>query len=232
MMQFQKHHALQIITLLAALTLSACGGGGGSSSEATTNNTETPAAGGTSGGTTTNTAAATPATPATPAAPTCAPLAASSGVSADNTCGLGGFQSDLISTINYVRSTGLNCGGEVMPPVCPLRWEGQLEAAAARHSTDMAFTVPLSTNTTISHTGSDGTTFRERQPAAGYNWWSGGENIAAGQQSVSDVMAGWMASPSHCKNLMKAEYKDFGVSCKQNAASYFKIYWTMELGVR
>lgn len=222
MMQLQKRHALQILTLCAALTLSACGGG--SSSSSTTNNTETPAAGSTSGGTTTNTAAATPA------APTCAPLAASSGVSADNTCGLSGFQSDLISTINYVRSTGLNCGGEVMPPVCPLRWEGQLEAAAARHSIDMAFNYPL--RQAILHEGSDGTTFRERQPAAGYNWWSGGENIAAGQQSVSEVMSGWMASPSHCKNLMKAEYKDFGVSCKQNAASYFKIYWTMELGVR
>jgi uncharacterized protein YkwD len=105
-------------------------------------------------------------------------------------------------------------------------WDGQLQNAATAHSTDMA------AHNFFSHTGSDGSTLRQRVPAAGYDYRKAGENIAAGQMSVAQVVADWMASPSHCVNMMQPEFRDLGVSCKTSAASDYKIYWTLELGVR
>lgn len=144
----------------------------------------------------------------------------------DTTCGIANFQSDLQASVNAYRGAGAVCGGVGYPAVGAVNWDGQLQNAATAHSTDMA------TNNFFSHTGSDGSTLRQRVPAAGYNYRKAGENIAAGQTSVAQVMADWMASPSHCVNLMQPEYRDLGVSCKTNPASDYKIYWTLELGVK
>lgn len=173
-------------------------------------------------GSDTSTPTSTPTTSAaTPAAAT--PAVA---VQSDTTCGIANFQSDLQASVNAYRGAGAVCGGVGYPAVGAVNWDGQLQNAATAHSTDMA------TNNFFSHTGSDGSTLRQRVPAAGYNYYKAGENIAAGQTSVAQVMADWMASPSHCANLMQSEFRDLGVSCKTNTASDYKIYWTMELGVR
>lgn len=151
---------------------------------------------------------------------------------ADQTCGLGGFQSEMLASLNYARSTGLNCGGVAMPPVCPVRWDGQLQTAANVHSTDMA------TNNFFDHIGSNGLRLDSRISATGYAYRQVGENIAGGQQTVAQVMAGWIGSTSHCKNLMEPVFKDVGVSCKKNANyiptqdGSYNPYWTMELGLR
>ncbi|HMS26776.1 MAG TPA: CAP domain-containing protein [Burkholderiaceae bacterium] len=233
MMQIQKNHALQVLTLCAALTLSACGGGG--SSSATTNNTgtsDTPAAGGTSGtggtgGTsgTTSTGGTTPSggggTPATTA-------------TADE-CPIGDYKSAVVATINSIRSSAQVCGGVVYPAVGALSWNSQLDAAAARHSNDMA--VNNWWNDPYPHLGTDGTTIRERAPAAGYSYRSVGENVAAGQTSVNDVFYngggyGWMTSPSHCANIMTASFVDVGAACKYNPSSTYQYYWTLVMGNR
>ena len=198
-----------------SLALTACGGGGSS----TPAPTPAPAA--------TPTPTATPAAAPTPAPLVCAPLGASDGVPADQTCGLGGFQSELLASINNARSTGLNCGGAVMPPVCPVRWDGQLQNAATAHSTDMA------TNNFFDHLSpTNGTRIGARASAAGYNYRTVGENIAAGYTNVNDVMAGWIASPSHCANMMTPAFVDLAVSCKINPSSTYQYYWTMVLGKR
>lgn len=160
-------------------------------------------------------------TPTTPAAATPTVAAQS-----DVTCGIANFQSDLQASVNAYRGAGAVCGGVDYPAVGAVAWDTQLQNAATVHSTDMA------TNNFFSHTGSDGSTLRQRVPAAGYNYSKAGENIAAGQTSVAQVMADWMASPTHCANLMQPEFRDLGVSCKTNAASDYQIYWTLELGVR
>lgn len=214
-----------------SLGLTACGGGGSSTSTSTPTPTptpsDTPSATPTPSGTPSATPTPTPAAAPTPAPLVCAALGGSDGAPADQTCGLGGFQSELLASINNARSTGLNCGGEVMAPVCPVRWEGQLQAAANVHSVDM------STNNFFAHLSpTTGKTFRERLRDAGYFWTTGGENIAAGQTSASQVMSDWIGSPSHCKNLMQPAYRDVAVSCKSNAASTYNHYWTMNLGVR
>jgi hypothetical protein len=47
---------------------------------------------------------------------------------------------------------------------------------------------------------------------AGYRYTSAGENLAIDYVSSEDVVAAWLASPSHRKNLLQAKYKDIGVA--------------------
>lgn len=145
----------------------------------------------------------------------------------DGTCGLANFQSEMLSRVNAHRTAGAVCGGVGYPAVGAVSWDSQLQQAAWAHSSDMA------NNNFFAHqSATNGTTLRERVPAAGYNYSVAGENIAAGQTSVQAVVQAWMNSPSHCANTMKAEFRDMAVTCVSNAASTYGIYWTMELGLR
>ena len=56
-----------------------------------------------------------------------------------------------------------------------------------------------------------------------------GENIAAGQGSVQDVIVSWLNSPGHCKNMMEPSYQDIGVACISNDGAPYGMYWTMNL---
>jgi uncharacterized protein YkwD len=145
----------------------------------------------------------------------------------DISCGLPNFQGEMTARINAARAAGAVCGGVAMPPAGGLRWNTQLQNAATAHSTDMA-----AHNFFAHQSPTNGTTLRERVPAAGYNYSSAGENLGAGQSSIAQVVAEWLASPSHCATLMKANFVDMGVSCKANGGTAYGMYWTMELGTR
>ena len=145
----------------------------------------------------------------------------------DVTCGLPNFQDEMTSRVNAARAAGAVCGGVAFPPAGGLRWNTQLQNAATAHSEDMA-----SHNFFAHQSPTNGSTLRERVPAAGYKYSSVGENLGAGQASIAQVVSEWLASPSHCATLMKANFVDMGVSCKANAATTYGTYWTMELGVR
>ena len=78
---------------------------------------------------------------------------------------------------------------------------------------------------------SDGSSAGQRATAAGYVWRTWGENIAAGQTSVNQVMAGWLASPGHCANLLNPNFRDIGLACvSAGAGNTYRTYWTMTLG--
>ena len=145
----------------------------------------------------------------------------------DISCGLPNFQAEMTAHVNIARATGAVCGGVPFPPAGGLRWDTQLQNAATAHSEDMA------NNNFFAHqSATNGSTLRERIPAAGYKYSSAGENLGAGQTSVAQVVAEWVASPSHCAALMKANFVDMGVSCKSKQGTAYGTYWTMELGVR
>ena len=198
------------LILGALLTLTACGGGGGGGGNA-----------GASGGADT--------TVGVPSPPSSAGGASTGGGStlvaldANTSCNLPDFRNSLLQQINAARAVARSCGGTAMPAVAPLAWNNALFSAAARHSTDMA------ANNYFSHTGLDGRSAAQRIAAEGYAWSWVGENIAAGQSSVSTVMSGWLASAGHCANIMRAEYQDVGVSCVQRSGTTYGRYWTMTL---
>jgi uncharacterized protein YkwD len=128
--------------------------------------------------------------------------------------------------VNARRSAGASCGSRgAFAAAVPLAWNDALTQAGLRHSDDMV------ARNFFSHTGSDGTSAGTRATAAGYVWSSWGENIAAGQRSVADVVAGWMASDGHCANIMAPGFRDVGLACVSgNTGTTYGTYWTMVLG--
>lgn len=132
----------------------------------------------------------------------------------------------LLAAINAARAQARVCanGESAMPKVAPLNGNAALALAAQRHSVYMA------QNNHFSHTGTDGSSAGQRIKDAGYNANAWGENIAAGHDSVGAVVNGWLASPGHCKNIMSANYADFGASCVYRSGTTYGSYWTTDFG--
>ena len=125
----------------------------------------------------------------------------------------------ILKLVNNQRTVGCNCGTTIMPPVPALTWSNLLAAAALVHSKDM------NKNKFFEHTSSDGKTTAQRVTATGYRWKYLAENLGFGQIDEYAVVAGWMASESHCKNVMTANFKEMGVARDG-------LYWTQEFGAK
>jgi len=120
------------------------------------------------------------------------------------------FVQELFNLINEERiEKGLN----------PLAWDNRLEAAAQLHSEDMA------TQGALSHTGSDGSDFRQRAEDQGYGMASG-EVVAFGATSANSVLALWLDSPPHT-DMILGEHKHVGIGLAYPPSSY---YWTVDFG--
>lgn len=142
-------------------------------------------------------------------------------------CGLNGsagIQDEILQRVNALRAKGATCGSQVFLPTTPLTWNGALFQAALAHSQDMA------SQNYFSHDSLDGRTMGVRIKNAGYQYSYAGENIAAGQVTVQEVMDAWTTSSGHCKNMLNPNYKEIGVACVNNSKSTYDFYWTMDLG--
>ena len=115
----------------------------------------------------------------------------------------------MLELLNKSRKTGCLCGSTQMPPVSALEWNDTLARAAYLHSVDMQ------SKNFLSHTGSDGSSLSARVDRQGFAWSSLGENIASGYGSDSAVVAGWLKSEGHCKNIMNASFKLVGAGKQQ-----------------
>jgi uncharacterized protein YkwD len=152
--------------------------------------------------------------------------AASAASGATSTCGLADFQAVSLALVNQYRAAGAVCGTRGSFASAPaLSWNALLTQAAEGHSQDMV------ANNFFAHNSFDGRTFDQRITAAGYSWSRAAENIAAGQGTIAEVMAGWMASDGHCANIMNPALTEIGMVCVSgNANTSFGTYWTMDLG--
>jgi uncharacterized protein YkwD len=145
-------------------------------------------------------------------------------IAPEKSCGIPNFQQELLKLVNQARANSRYCGTTFHAGAGPVAWNSKLFDAAAGHAADMA------NKNYFSHTSLDGRTFIDRINATGYTWSAVGENIAAGQTTLEQVMNAWLASPGHCSNIMNTAYTEIGVACVKNAASTYKQYWGMELG--
>lgn len=100
----------------------------------------------------------------------------------------------------------------------PLRRDDRLDTAALLHSQDM------STRNYFAHDSLDGRSFADRITAAGYPS-PGGENIARGQTTASEVMTDWMNSPGHKRNILDCTFTTIGVGFDEAGN-----YWTQDFG--
>ncbi len=205
-----------IVLIIVCVSLYGCGGGGGSSnsSAATNSNTETNSSPPTNSNNETNSGSNSTSVPDLPGEEQVLTRCESPDE----------LERLMLERINAERTQGRMCGNQSFPAVSPLTWNAQLVSAADAHSTDMArFNF-------FSHTGSNGLDVGSRVTATGYTYSAVGENIAAGQQTIDAVMAGWLDSPGHCRNIMNANYAEVGASCTRNNAADFRIYWTQVFG--
>lgn len=148
----------------------------------------------------------------------------SGAVSERNSCGLPDFQSAMLEQVNRARAESRLCGTRAFSAVPALAWDERLFAAAAGHADDMA------RNDYFSHDSLDGRTFSQRITDAGYTWSAVGENIAAGQADITQVVEAWLDSPGHCANIMSTSFTEVAVACVREEGSTYTQYWAMSLG--
>ncbi|MGF1683864.1 CAP domain-containing protein [Photobacterium minamisatsumaniensis] len=198
------------LILLSSLLLAGCGSGGSDSGSSSGNNGSDVSDGdnGSSGGDTDPAPSPGPTPPpgTTPPPPPPPP--------SDE------FADQMLYAVNLARSQQQTCGSQTMPAVPALEWDYDLEAAAYRHSSDMA------NANFMSHTGSDGSSPDQRIADTGYSANAWAENVAAGQKSIDAVMTAWMNSPGHCTNIMNANVTELGASLVENQGSGYGYYWT------
>ncbi|WP_237289037.1 CAP domain-containing protein [Streptomyces gilvosporeus] len=101
----------------------------------------------------------------------------------------------------------------------PLAVDARLQAAAQRHSDDMA------ARNYYDHTSPDGVGPGDRITSAGYRWSTYGENIFKGPQDARTAMAGWMKSPGHRENILNCAFTQIGVGVNSAANG---PWWTQD----
>jgi uncharacterized protein YkwD len=102
-----------------------------------------------------------------------------------------------------------------------LGYDRRLDQAAERHNQQQAAT------RTMAHEGIGDGDPGSRIRAAGFTGaW--GENVAAGQLTPEQVVAEWMASPGHRRNILDPTYSRLGVS--YNTSSDGRTYWAQSFG--
>lgn len=130
----------------------------------------------------------------------------------------------ILRAANTARATARSCGGRMFDAAPPMKWNPVLSQAAFDHSRDMAH------EDNLTHQGSDGSTIGQRLTRAGYQWGLAGENIQAGVATPEEAVAGWVASPGHCVNLMNPTFTEMGgayaIDRERRGGN---IYWTQVL---
>lgn len=134
------------------------------------------------------------------------------------------FQEEALRALNGWREKEQICGAEIMPATPAMRWNVKLQTAAFEHSAQMAAT------NLVSHTSLDSRQLRDRMNDVGYRFAMVGENITAGPASLATAMQAWFDSPQHCKQMLSREFTEFAVACVSKKKSFYKSYWTMNLG--
>lgn len=126
----------------------------------------------------------------------------------------------VLELVNAARAQARLCGSDRYEPAEPVMLSPMLNAAASRHSSDMA------ARGSAGHRGSDGTEAGERITQAGYTWRASGENVAAGQPDADAVVTAWLESPGHCATLMGPHFADMGIAYTLAPEKDPEIYWT------
>jgi len=149
----------------------------------------------------------TPTTPPTVVVPTAAPTASTCDAAANS-----GVEGQVIALINDKRTSQGLAAYSV---------DSRLTAAARVQATDMAC------NHFASHTGSDGSSVRDRVERQGYDWSWIGENFYVGGGSAQTAFNWWMNSGPHTANILSPNYTQFGVGYVYDADSDYGGYFVV-----
>ncbi|HEX2925207.1 MAG TPA: CAP domain-containing protein [Ruminiclostridium sp.] len=143
---------------------------------------------------------------AKPASSTAKPAAATTA-----TGSFAAFQNKVVQLVNAERAkNGLK----------PLKMNAQLNKTATLKSQDMAKLGYFDHNSPTY-----GSPF-DMMKKYGISYSTAGENIAMGQTTPEQVMNGWMNSPGHRANILRASFTQIGVGVAKNSSG--RLYWTQQ----
>lgn len=100
----------------------------------------------------------------------------------------------------------------------PFSQNDVLSKLASVHACDMA------RRGTVTHRSHTGLRAGQRADIAGYGWRRIGENVGARADSVSEVVAAWIASPGHRSNIMDRKMREFGLGWASSGDGR-TMYW-------
>lgn len=141
-------------------------------------------------------------------------------------CTMANLGETVLREVNAARAAGQVCGGQAMPPAPAMAWHPALAGAASRHSEDMA------RRDYFDHSSPEGERVRHRVVQQGYAWGAVGENLAGGDTTVRGVIGGWLASETHCRNMMNPGFSEAGVACVRRPGTAWGAYWTLVMASR
>jgi uncharacterized protein YkwD len=161
-------------------------------------------------------------------------------MSAKATSGVAGVQGTAAATGQYVAPTtrAVLAGGQedssfeeqVLTLINKERAKAGLTAVVHNPLLDQAaekHAIHMSQVNSMAHDGIGDGDPGERVRAEGFrNSW--GENVAVGQRTPEQVVAEWMASPGHKRNIMDPNFKQSGIA--QTQAADGRLYWAQEFG--
>jgi len=131
-----------------------------------------------------------------------------------------------IAAINQARARDQVCGERRMAATRPIHWDARTMQAARTQA------LYLQRVNQFGHGGENGSHVGERLTATGYRWHKVGENLAAGFNSIEEVVISWLASPSHCRVLMTPEFNAAGVSyVAGDEDNTYANYWALVMAV-
>jgi uncharacterized protein YkwD len=126
----------------------------------------------------------------------------------------GELRASVVCLINHFR------GQRGLPR---LREQDHLDAAAQGHSDQMV------AGDFFAH-GNPGV----RITAAGFDWGAYGEAISTGFPTARDTVAGWLASPPHCRILLSPLYEFIGIGVTARPVAGYSTLpgtWTADLAL-
>jgi uncharacterized protein YkwD len=159
-------------------------------------------------------------------------------------------------SVQMLKSSGPTLEDQIMELTNQERWDnGQLpplkrcsllDDSAETHSVNMG------NRNFFAHCDLDtGSSPFDRIAAAGYSYTWAGENLHVGSSTAAGAIAGWMSSPGHRANILRAEFRELGVGYHYDASDTGNIrfdsdgdcdsdntigpyyhYWTQNFGSR
>ncbi|HQD05795.1 MAG TPA: CAP domain-containing protein [Bacillota bacterium] len=101
----------------------------------------------------------------------------------------------------------------------PLQWDEELRKVARAKSEDMR------DRNYFAHDSPTYGSLAEMLSTFGVKYRFAGENLAAGQKTPQEVVAGWMNSDGHRENILNPRFTHLGVGYADGGGKYF-YYWT------
>lgn len=101
-----------------------------------------------------------------------------------------------------------------------LKRDPHLDAVAQAHAVDMA------RQGYFDHSSPQGMDVFDRMEITGCtDWWTGGENLAAGYRSPEVAMKSWMDSKGHRSNVLNGQYEYMGIGVYEAPGTPYGWYW-------